>query len=38
MGSKPHIPMLQYSNAAFHSYASEIFLSSLQEEFFSLSY
>ena len=35
MGSKPHIPMFQYSNAAFHSYAAEIFLSSLHTAFLS---
>jgi hypothetical protein len=35
MGTKPHIPMFQYSNTPFRSYASEIFLSSLQTEFFS---
>jgi hypothetical protein len=35
MGTTPHIPMFQYSNTPFRSYASEIFLSSLQTEFFS---
>ena len=33
MPSKPDIPMFQYSNAAFYSYASEIFLSGLQKQF-----
>ena len=32
---KPNTPILRYSNTPFRSYASEIFLSSLQGEFFS---
>jgi hypothetical protein len=31
---KPKIPIFPYSNTPFPSYASEIFLSSLQTEFF----
>ena len=33
-GLKPKIPIFPYSNTPFPSYASEIFLSSLQTEFF----
>jgi hypothetical protein len=35
MHLKPSTPILPYSNTPFSSYASEIFLSSLQTEFFS---
>jgi hypothetical protein len=35
MGSKPNIPIFQYSNTPLRTDASEIFLSSLQTEFFS---
>jgi hypothetical protein len=34
MGSKPNIPIFQYSNTPFPSYASEIFLSNLQNRIF----
>jgi hypothetical protein len=34
-GLKPNAPILLYSNTPFRSLASEIFLSSLQSEFFS---